>query len=198
MSILSDKWIIEEAESRGLLTPFEPAQVREAEGRRVISYGTSSYGYDLRLAGDDFRVFSPIRGREIDPKDFDMECLIPAPVRTAKDGSEYFLMPPHTYALGVSVETIRMPRDVSAIVGGKSSLARCGLSLNCTLVEPTWCGRLVLELSNQADLPLRVYINEGVAQCLFIQGNEPCLVAYAERPGGSKYQNQTGLTVARL
>lgn len=184
------------AEEAQLIHPFDAQLVRETEGRRIISAGASSYGYDMRLADDGFRVFSPIHGREIDPKRFDEDSLIEPPLRTADDGSKYYLMPPHSYALGVTVETFRMPRNVTGIAMGKSTYARAGMLVNTTPLEAGWTGRLVVELANLADLPLRVYVNEGIGQIVFFQSDEDCAVSYEDR--GGKYQNQTGLTYSRL
>lgn len=196
MTIKSDAWIRRAVEDARLIDPFEPKLVREVEGRRIISAGASSYGYDMRLADDGFRVFSPITGREIDPKKFDEESLIEPPLRTTDDGSRYYLMPPHSYALGVSVETFRMPRNVTGICLGKSSYARAGLLVNTTPLEAGWNGRLVIELGNLADLPIRVYVGEGIGQVLFFESDEDCDVSYEDR--GGKYQGQTGLTYSRL
>lgn len=184
------------AEEHELIQPFSAQLVREVEGRRIISAGASSYGYDMRLADDGFRVFSPIHGREIDPKRFDEESLVEPPLRTADDGSKYYLMPPHSYALGVTVETFKMPRDVTGIAMGKSTYARAGLLVNTTPLEAGWTGRLVVELANLADLPLRVYVGEGIGQVIFLQSDEACTVSYQDR--GGKYQGQTGLTYSRL
>ncbi|HEV2864658.1 MAG TPA: dCTP deaminase [Pyrinomonadaceae bacterium] len=196
MTVKSDRWIRQMAEEHQLIQPFDATLVRHVEGRRIISAGASSYGYDMRLADDGFRVFSPIHGREIDPKHFDEESLIEPPLRTADDGSRYYLMPPHSYALGVTVETFRMPRDVTGICMGKSTYARAGLIVNTTPLEAGWSGRLVIELGNLADLPIRVYVNEGIGQVLFFQSDEACDTSYEDR--GGKYQNQTGLTYSRL
>ena len=196
MSIKSDRWIRQAAQECGLIDPFEPKLLRQVEGRRIISAGASSYGYDMRLADDGFRVFSPIHGREIDPKKFDEESLVEPPLRTAEDGSRYYLMPPHSYALGVTVETFHMPRNVTGIALGKSTYARAGLLVNTTPLEAGWSGRLVVELGNLADLPIRVYVNEGIGQVLFFESNEDCDVSYEDR--GGKYQGQTGLTYSRL
>ncbi len=196
MTVKSDRWIRQMAEEQQLISPFNPTLVRETEGRRIISAGASSYGYDMRLADDGFRVFSPIHGREIDPKRFDESSLAEPPLRTADDGSRYYLMPPHSYALGVTVETFRMPRDVTGIAMGKSTYARAGLLVNTTPLEAGWTGRLVVELANLADLPLRVYVNEGIGQVLFFESDEPCATSYDDR--GGKYQGQTGLTYSRL
>lgn len=184
------------AQEQQLIQPFSPTLVREFEGRRIISAGASSYGYDMRLADDGFRVFSPIHGREIDPKRFDDGSLIEPPLQTADDGSNYYLLPPHSYGLGVTVETFRMPRNVTGIALGKSTYARAGLLVNTTPLEAGWTGRLVVELANLADLPLRVYVNEGIGQVIFLESDEDCSVSYEDR--GGKYQGQTGLTYSRL
>ncbi len=196
MSVKSDRWILAMCREHQLITPFEEQLVRELEGRRIISAGLSSYGYDLRLAPDGFRVFSPIASAEIDPKHFDESSLINSPLKTAADGSQYWLMPPHTYALGVTVETFNIPRNVIGICLGKSTYARSGIIVNTTPLEPGWRGRLVLEFSNSADLPVRIYANEGVAQVTFFESDEDCDISYADRHG--KYQDQEGLVTARL
>jgi len=190
----------------GMIAPYWPAQVREIcrdpyreapnrTHRRSISFGISSFGYDLRLADDGFRVFSPHHAREIDPKVFDDASLIKTPLYQADDGARYYLIPPHSYALGVTVEAFQMPADVLGVCLGKSTYARCGLIVNTTPLEPGWCGRLVLELANVTPLPMRVYVNEGIAQCLFFRGETPA-TSYADRAG--KYQGQQGLTLARV
>jgi dCTP deaminase len=196
MTVKSDRWIRHMAEEQQLIQPFDAMLVRETDGRRIISAGASSYGYDMRLADDGFRVFSPVHGREIDPKHFDDESLVEPPLRTSDDGSKYYLMPPHSYALGVTVETFRMPRNVTGICLGKSSYARAGLLVNTTPLEAGWTGRLVIELGNLANLPLRVYVNEGIGQVLFFESDEDCDISYEDR--GGKYQGQTGLTYSRL
>src|SRR5215216_1672066 len=172
MTVKSDRWIRRMAEDAQLIQPFSEQLVRHVEGRRIISAGASSYGYDMRLADDGFRVFSPIHGREIDPKNFDESSLVEPPLRAAEDGSRYYLMPPHSYALGVTVETFRMPRKVTAICMGKSTYARAGLMVNTTPLEAGWTGRLVIELGNLANLPLRVYVNEGIGQVLFFESDQ--------------------------
>jgi dCTP deaminase len=196
MSVKSDRWILRMCRAQQLITPFEETLIREINGRRIISAGLSSYGYDLRLAPDGFRVFSPIASAEIDPKNFDESSLIEAPLKTSEDGSQYWLMPPHTYALGVTVETFNMPRNVIGICLGKSTLARVGIIVNTTPLEPGWRGRLVLEFSNCADLPVRIYANEGVAQVTFFESDEDCETSYADRQG--KYQGQRSIVTARL
>ncbi len=196
MTVKSDRWIRRMAEQSGMIEPFDATLVREVGGRRIISAGASSYGYDMRLAADGLRVFSPIHGREIDPKNFDDESLVEPPIRTTDDGSRYYLMPPHSYALGVTVETFKMPRNVTGIAVGKSTYARAGLLVNTTPLEAGWTGRLVVELANLADLPLRVYVGEGIGQVLFFESDEECDTSYQDR--GGKYQNQQGLTYSRL
>ncbi|MBP6823850.1 MAG: dCTP deaminase [Acidobacteria bacterium] len=196
MSVKSDRWILQMCQEHQMISPFEAGLMREFEGHRIISAGLSSYGYDLRLASDGFRVFSPIASSEIDPKNFDEKSLIEAPLRKAEDGSLYWLLPPHSYALGATVETFNMPRNVIGICLGKSTYARSGLIVNTTPLEPGWRGRLVLEFSNSADLPIRIYANEGIAQVTFFESDEDCEVTYADRAG--KYQDQVGLVTPRL
>src|SRR5437879_13022748 len=135
MTVKSDRWIRRMCEEAQLIHPFEARLVRELSGMRIISAGASSYGYDMRLADDGFRVFSPIHGREIDPKHFDEDSLIEPPLRTADDGSRYYLLPPHSYALGVTVETFRMPRNATGLALGKSTYARGAVLVNPTPLE---------------------------------------------------------------
>jgi dCTP deaminase len=179
-----------------MISPFLPELVREKDGNRIISAGASSYGYDMRLADDGFRVFSSVHGLEIDPKHFDENSLIEPTLREAEDGAKYYLLPPHHYGLGVTVETFKMPRNVTGVALGKSTYARAGLLVNTTPLEAGWMGRLVVEIGNLANLPLRVYVNEGIGQILFFESNEACDVSYSDR--GGKYQGQTGLTYAKV
>ena len=179
-----------------MIEPFLPELVRTVENRKIISAGASSYGYDMRLADDGFRVFSPINHTEIDPKKFAESSLTEPPLRIAEDGSRYYLLPPHSYGLGVTVETFTMPRRVTGVALGKSTYARAGLLVNTTPLEAGWTGRLVVEIANLANLPLRVYVNEGIGQILFFESDEDCAVSYEDR--GGKYQNQTGLTYAKV
>lgn len=183
-------------EETKMIDPFLPELVRETDGNKIISAGSSSYGYDMRLADDGFRIFSSVYGSEIDPKHFDEESLIEPELRTADDGSRYYLLPPHHYGLGVTVETFRMPRNITGIALGKSTYARAGLLVNTTPLEASWTGRLVVEIANLANLPLRVYVNEGIGQILFFESDEECAVSYEDR--GGKYQGQTGLTYAKV
>jgi dCTP deaminase len=196
VSIKSDRWIERMCEEIGLITPFERGLVREVEDRRIISAGLSSFGYDCRLARDEFKVFSPVSGTEIDPKQFDVNTLLDVPLRTAADGSVYWLLAPHSYALGVTIETFNLPRDVTALAIGKSTYARSGVIVNTTPLEADWSGRLVVEIFNAANLPVRLYAEEGFLQILFFQSDADCRTSYKDRAG--KYQHQSGLTLPRL
>jgi dCTP deaminase len=196
MTIKSDLWLKRMVEEKGMIDPFLPELLREVEGNKIISAGSSSYGYDMRLADDGFRIFSSVYGSEIDPKRFDEGSLIEPELRTSEDGSRYYLLPPHHYGLGVTVETFRMPRNITGIALGKSTYARAGLLVNTTPLEASWTGRLVVEIGNLANLPLRVYVNEGIGQILFFESDEDCAVSYEDR--GGKYQGQTGLTFAKV
>lgn len=196
MSIKSDSWIKRMCREVDLIDPFEERLVRNIEDRKIISCGLSSYGYDCRLARDEFKVFSPVTGTEIDPKNFDPNSLLDVPLRQTRDGSIYWLLPPHSYALGVTIERFNIPRRVTALAIGKSTLARCGLIANTTPLEAGWCGRLVVELYNAANLPVRLYAEEGFIQILFFESDENCETSYNDR--GGKYQDQKGLTLAKL
>jgi dCTP deaminase len=196
MSIKSDRWIQRMSNEHNLISPFENQLIRRVDDRRIISCGLSSYGYDCRLARDEFKVFSPVTGTEVDPKNFDPNSLLDVPIRRAEDGSDYWLLPPHSYALGVTIERFQIPRNVTALAIGKSTYARCGLIANTTPLEANWCGRLVVELYNAANLPVRLYAEEGFIQILFFEADEECETSYSDR--GGKYQDQKGLTLAKL
>jgi dCTP deaminase len=183
-SIKADRWIKKMALEHAMIEPFEDRQVREG----VISYGLSSYGYDIRVA-DEFKVFTNINSTVVDPKKFDARSFVD--VR-----AEVCIIPPNSFALAKTVEYFRIPRDVLTICVGKSTYARCGLIVNVTPFEPEWEGFVTLEISNTTPLPARVYANEGIAQVLFFQSDEPCEVSYADKKG--KYQKQQGLTLPRL
>ena len=183
-SIKADKWIKKMALEHKMIVPFEDRQVRAG----VISYGLSSYGYDIRVA-DEFKVFTNINSTVVDPKNFDSRSFVDLK-------TEICIIPPNSFALAKTVEYFRIPRDVLTICVGKSTYARCGLIVNVTPFEPEWEGYVTLEISNTTPLPARVYANEGIAQVLFFQSDEMCEVSYADKKG--KYQKQQGLTLPRL
>lgn len=185
----NDKWIIEQA-SKGMIEPFEPKLVRSvvnSSGNNipVLSYGVSSYGYDIRLSNAEFLIFKHIPGTVINPKKFNPQNLEPVPLNKDEDG-EFFIIPAHSYGLGVALEKLCIPPNITVICVGKSSYARCGLIVNTTPGEASWQGHLTLEFSNSSSADCRVY-TEGIAQLLFLEG-EPCQTTYSERNG--KYQNQ--------
>jgi dCTP deaminase len=182
----NDSWL----STAQIISPYVSSQVRQEGERKVISYGQSSYGYDIRLSPEEFYVFRPglpTAKETIDPKDFDREILHSAKRNGGLDGELSFVMPPYSYALGVSLEHFKMPANVTGIALGKSTYARAGLITNLTPLEAGWVGHLTLEFANPTPRPLRLYANEGIAQILFFEG-EPCLVNYASRNG--KYQGQ--------
>ena len=183
-SIKSDRWIKKMALEQRMIEPFEDRQVRAG----VISYGLSSYGYDIRVA-DEFKVFTNINSTVVDPKNFDARSFVD--VR-----GDVCIIPPNSFALSRTVEYFRIPRDVLTVCVGKSTYARCGLIVNVTPFEPEWEGFVTLEISNTTPLPAKVYANEGIAQVLFFQSDEPCEVSYADKKG--KYQGQGGLTLPKL
>ena len=187
MTIKSDKWIRRMAETTGMIEPFEPRQVREQEGRKIISYGTSSYGYDIRCA-PEFKVFTNIHSTVVDPKNFDEKSFVDF-------HGDSCIIPPNSFALARTVEYFRIPRNVLTICLGKSTYARCGIIVNVTPLEPEWEGHVTLEFSNTTTLPAKIYANEGVAQMLFLQSDEACEVSYKDRAG--KYQGQRGVTLPR-
>ncbi|HEV8318641.1 MAG TPA: dCTP deaminase [Vicinamibacterales bacterium] len=183
-SIKADRWIRRMALERGMIEPFEDRQVRAG----VVSYGLSSYGYDIRVA-DEFKVFTNINSTVVDPKNFDARSFVD--IRT-----DICIVPPNSFVLARTVEYFRIPRDVLTICVGKSTYARCGLIVNVTPFEPEWEGFVTLEISNTTPLPARIYANEGIAQVLFFQSDETCEVSYADKKG--KYQKQQGLTLPHL
>ncbi|NEP10376.1 MAG: dCTP deaminase [Symploca sp. SIO2C1] len=183
--IKNDVWITEMA-AQGMIYPFEPRLVRHLEGLAVISYGLSSYGYDVRLSPLEFRVFRHIPGTVVDPKNFNPNNLEPVQLHTDVNGS-YFILPAHSYGLGVALERLEVPEDISVLCIGKSTYARVGLIANLTPAEAGWRGHLTLEFSNSSSADCRIYANEGVVQLLFLSGN-PCSVSYEKRRG--KYQDQ--------
>jgi dCTP deaminase len=182
-SIKADRWIKKMALEHRMIEPFEDRQMRDG----VISYGVSSYGYDIRVA-DEFKVFTNINSTIVDPKNFDERSFV--------DIKGDCIIPPNSFALAKTVEYFRIPRDVLTVCVGKSTYARCGLIVNVTPFEPEWEGFVTLEISNTTPLPAKVYANEGIAQVLFFQSDEPCEVSYKDKKG--KYQGQQGLTLPKL
>jgi dCTP deaminase len=192
--IKNDTWISEMAE-KGMIAPFEPKLVRRVNELPVISYGLSSYGYDLRLSPNDFRIFRHVPGTVVDPKNFKQANLEPAPLHQDDQGS-YFILPAHSYGLGVALERLEVPDFVTVICIGKSTYARIGLIANLTPAEAGWRGHLTLEFSNSSSADCRIYANEGIVQLLFLEG-VPCAVSYDDRRG--KYQDQVEqVTLARV
>lgn len=187
MGIKSDSWIRKMSQEHEMIAPFEPNQVRNTEGGRIVSYGTSSYGYDVRCA-DEFKIFTNINSSVVDPKDFDENSFVDVK-------SDVCIIPPNSFALARTVEYFKIPRDVLTICLGKSTYARCGIIVNVTPLEPEWEGHVTLEFSNTTPLPAKIYANEGVAQMLFLGADEVCETSYKDRDG--KYQGQTGVVVPR-
>lgn len=184
MAIKSDRWIKEMSIKHKMIEPFADRQVRAG----VISYGVSSYGYDMRVA-DEFKVFTNVRTSIVDPKNFDANAFV-------EIQSDICTIPPNSFALARSVEYFRIPRKILTVCVGKSTYARCGIITNVTPFEPEWEGFVTLEISNTTPLPARIYANEGIAQVLFFESDEMCEISYADKKG--KYQAQTGITVPKL
>lgn len=186
MSILCDWELRELAQQEEMIAPFTDGLVSEEGGRRILSYGLSSYGYDIRLSPEQCLIFGRISEGECDPKNFKENILTPAELLEDENG-RYFLLPPYGYCLGVARERLKLPRDVTVVAVGKSTYARSGILVNITPAESGWEGYLTLEISNCTGLFNRVYADEGVTQLLFYRGN-PCETTYQDRKG--KYQNQ--------
>jgi len=187
MSIKPDKWIRKMAEEHGMIEPFEPGQIRENGSGRIVSYGTSSYGYDIRCS-EEFKIFTNINSAIVDPKNFDDSSFV-------NFHGEVCIIPPNSFALARTVEYFRIPRNVLTVCLGKSTYARCGIIVNVTPFEPEWEGHVTLEFSNTSPLPAKIYANEGVAQVLFFESDEVCETSYKDR--GGKYQGQTGVTLPK-
>jgi dCTP deaminase len=187
MSIKSDKWIRRMAQEHGMIEPFVERQVRTEGSQALISYGVSSYGYDVRCA-DEFKVFTNINSATVDPKNFDEKSFVDVK-------SDVCIIPPNSFALARTVEYFRIPRNVLTICLGKSTYARCGIIVNVTPLEPEWEGHVTLEFSNTTTLPAKIYAHEGVAQMLFFESDEECEVSYKDR--GGKYQGQLGVTLPK-
>jgi len=183
MSIKNDRWIIEMAK-KGMIEPFADRQVREG----VISYGVSSYGYDMRIA-DEFKIFTNVNNTIVDPKNFTEKNYVDFK-------GDVCIIPPNSFVLARSVEYFRIPRNILTICVGKSTYARCGLIVNVTPFEPEWEGYVTIEISNSTPIPAKVYAWEGIAQVLFFEADEECIISYADKKG--KYQKQMGLTPPKL
>ena len=187
MSIKSDNWIIEQAEKNQLIKPFEKEQIREVDNKKVISYGVSSYGYDVRCA-NEFKIFTNTFSSVVDPKNFDEKSFVDI------QDSEC-IIPPNSFALARTVEYFKIPRSILTLCLGKSTYARCGINVNVTPLEPEREGHVTLEFSNTTNLPAKIYANEGVAQMLFFESDQVCKTSYKDR--GGKYQGQTGVTLPK-
>ena len=187
MTIKSDTWIKKMAIDNGMIEPFQDTQVREIAGKKIVSYGTSSYGYDVRCSRE-FKVFTNIESVIVDPKSFDESSFID------RVGDEC-IIPPNSFVLARTIEYFRIPRNILTICLGKSTYARCGIIVNVTPLEPEWEGHVTLEFSNTTPLPAKIYANEGVAQMLFLESDEICEISYKDRDG--KYQGQTGVTLPK-
>ena len=175
------------AEERGMIEPYVPHQVSSVEEKRIVSYGTSSYGYDIRCS-TEFKIFTNINAAVIDPKAFDASSFI-------EFHGEICIIPPNSFVLARTIEYFRIPRNVLTLCVGKSTYARCGIIVNVTPFEPEWEGHATLEFSNTTPLPAKIYANEGVAQVIFFESEEECKISYKDREG--KYQGQTGVTLPR-
>jgi dCTP deaminase len=187
MSIKSDKWIKEMCKKHSMILPFETSQIRFKDDEKIISYGVSSYGYDVRCS-DEFKVFTNINSSIVDPKNFDVKSFVDVK-------SDVCIIPPNSFALARTIEYFKIPRNVLTICLGKSTYARCGIIVNVTPLEPEWEGHVTLEFSNTTNLPAKIYANEGVAQMLFFESDEECETSYKDK--GGKYQGQTGVTLPK-
>jgi dCTP deaminase len=184
MGLKADSWIKKMAREKNMIEPFTDSQVRQG----VISYGVSSYGYDIRVA-DEFKIFTNVFSAIVDPKDFNPQSMIDFK-------GDVCIIPPNSFALARTVEYFRIPRNVLTICLGKSTYARCGIIVNVTPFEPEWEGFVTLEISNTTPLPAKIYANEGMAQVLFFEGDEPCEISYADKKG--KYQKQQSIVLPKL
>jgi dCTP deaminase len=183
MSVKSDRWIKEMSLKHKMISPFTPRQIKKG-----VSYGLSSYGYDIRVA-DEFKIFTDVNSSIIDPKDFSKDSFVNVKAKS-------ILIPPHSFALARTVEYFRIPREVITICLGKSTYARCGIIVNVTPFEPEWEGFATLEISNTTPLPAKIYANEGIAQIIFLGADEICMVSYADKKG--KYQGQKSITLPKM
>lgn len=187
MAVKPDKWICRMVKEQDMISPFESSQVKQREMGSLISYGTSSYGYDVRCASE-FRIFTNINSAIVDPKHFDSKSFVDV-------DADICIIPPNSFVLARTVEYFRIPRNVLTICVGKSTYARCGIIVNVTPLEPEWEGHVTLEFSNTTPLPAKIYANEGAAQMIFFESDEVCETSYKDRQG--KYQGQTGVTLPK-
>ncbi|MFY7842427.1 MAG: dCTP deaminase [Rhabdochlamydiaceae bacterium] len=187
MTIKSDRWIRKMAQEQGMISPFEEKQIKSIDHQKVISYGLSSYGYDLRVASH-FKIFTNLNNSIIDPKNFSDHAFMDFE-------GDVCIVPPNSFALAHSVEYFKIPRNVLTICLGKSTYARCGIIVNVTPFEPEWEGTVTLEISNTTPLPAKIYANEGLAQVIFLASDEVCEVSYADRNG--KYMKQSHITLPK-
>lgn len=189
MTLKEDAWIQKMALEQGMIEPFVDYQVRSNnEGKKVVSFGLSSYGYDLRVS-DEFKVFTNVYNSLVDPKCFTEDAFVDIKAKEC-------IIPPNSFALARSIEYFRIPRNILTLCIGKSTYARCGIIVNVTPFEPEWEGHVTLEISNTTPLPAKIYANEGIAQVLFLEAQKSCLISYADRQG--KYQRQHGIVVPRV
>lgn len=187
MSLKSDRWIKKMALDHNMISPFSDQQTKSIGDKSLISYGLSSYGYDVRSA-DEFKIFTNIKSAIVDPKNFSSDSFVDVKADTC-------IIPPNSFVLARTVEYFKIPRNVLVICLGKSTYARCGIIVNVTPLEPEWEGHITLEFSNTTNLPAKIYANEGVAQLLFLESDEACEVSYKDRQG--KYQGQVGVTLPK-
>jgi dCTP deaminase len=187
--LMSDRWIRKMALEHGMIEPFADRQIRHTEGNKIVSFGLSSYGYDLHVA-DEFKVFTNVNNSMVDPKQFREDAFV------AFKNASTCIIPPNSFALARSIEYFRIPRNVLTLCIGKSTYARCGIIVNVTPFEPEWEGTVTLEISNTTPLPAKIYANEGLAQVLFFEAKEVCEVSYADRKG--KYMRQLEITCPRI
>lgn len=185
MSIKSDKWIRKMVNDYNMISPFAPSQVKENGREKIVSHGTSSYGYDIRCS-NEFKIFTNINSAIVDPKNFLESSFVDVV-------ADVCIIPPNSFALARSIEYFKIPRNILVICLGKSTYARCGIIVNVTPLEPEWEGHITLEFSNTTPLPAKIYANEGVAQLLFLESDEVCETSYKDRAG--KYQGQKGVTL---
>ena len=188
MTIKADKWIAHMSNTHDMISPFINNQIKEYNGQRVVSYGVSSYGYDVRCA-DEFKVFTNIHSATVDPKNFDDKSFVDIK-------SNECVIPPNSFVLARTVEYFKIPKNVLTICVGKSTYARCGIIVNVTPLEPEWEGYVTLEFSNTTNLPAKIYAHEGVCQMLFFEADEACASTYKDRQG--KYQGQVGVTLPKI